>query len=895
MSSIELTQDTLRIAAEIDFSERTYADLGNRILSVYEHKDELIEAIQSNRVTVVIAPTGTGKSTQMPQIAKMAGFDVVNHTQPRRRAAINVAERVSSEIGDVLGQDVADEMVACHTGAGLIGDYDASISVMTEGVHRIRELFGTSRGGKYYESDATKDMSEKELDSLRRLGCEVVPGSKLLILDEVHENSNEMWMVSGLAKTALRNDPNLHIVVMTATADKFNTIDYWTTDDDLEPAVIELNGGTNYEIEHREEPDSTTAREAVKAAIEIFNNPDAHDGSNTIQIFEAGKREIKDTINKILRDLPPEVREKALVVPNHAKLTPQESQPAYDDYDGIKIVVQTNIGKTSLTIPRTRYVISSGQERQMLFEETDWVLGLELVDSSIDDIIQEKGRCGRTATGIFILTTHEGQDFVPMEERPEHCLPEILRSNVDAVILGLAMAGEDIRGFDGNPKLPKETIDRAMHRLQVLGAFDDQEQLTNLGRAMGKYPASPEHQRALVECERFNVQTRLAMAAIIASAEVGGLRLFEKGSASWEVYTPETASDLFAHLETFIKIKQKKYNKEAKEDLDVNNIIRADELYRKIARRSGVDNIPELQIPGPIERRNIRESIVKGYVNSAYLPVGDGMFKSIAGLTIPREISNRSVVSKNTNNAVLGKAIDIQLKKGGETYRKPIIELVTEVPILELAKFAGNLTSWRSTGYQLRGGKFVEVQEQLIGQRFVSKREIQANTSPQLRAAVIEQVKVQPGEHLKSLYKIKSVLEGLARRSRVPIPQLTQDKIDELIARAAPDEVKSPGHIEDNLRQIISDEAITIDAFLNPEAREKIRRDAPDVLVVEGYPLKLQYIGGKPIVRKPSEDMILGLTENPTLVDGRSILFMYEDKKYSWQLVRQRIIGISVI
>jgi hypothetical protein len=837
-----------------------YENLGNIELPIHQQKEALINAMNNNQVVIVIAPTGTGKSTQLPQYGLEAGFERVRMTQPRRRAAANVASRVEEELGGVFGEEHATELVSCQTGGGLTGLYSARTQIMTEGVLRIRDTYEPTNGD-----------------------------NEVWILDEAHEGSNEMWLLSGIAKQKLAANPDFTVVVMTATPNKYETIDYWTNELGVEPAVVELIGGTNFEIEHREESESTTAREAVKAAIDIHQNPDAHDGANTIQVFEAGKREIKDTIDAIVGQLPDNILQKTRILPNHAKLTPEAQQPVYDDFDGIKIIVQTNIGKTSMTVPRTRYVITSGTERMIELDE-DGIPALIKVPSSQDCLIQEKGRAGRTSTGIFIHTRHKGEEFIPMDEREPHLQPEILRSNIDSIVMGLALRGQSIRDFDGNPAVPQATMERSIHRLKVLGALDSHEQLTKLGRRMGKYPAIPEHQRSLVEAEKYSEQIQLAMAAMVASAEVGGLRLFEPGSPAWEKLTDEKTSDLFAHLEMFIAIQNKQISLLTEQDIDINNVIRAEELYRKIARRAGIDNIPPLKIPSVQNRRILHECIIYGFANSAYLPEGEGMFRAVGGTLLKsRQIGNRSAVAKNTRNAVVGTPRDIEIERDGVRERKPIIESVTEVPIHELGKYIGHIAAWHPVGFRLRDGKFVQIRQQVIGNQVLGTREVKAEPSPQLRAAVIEHVRARPGKHLIELYQIKRELERLARRTNHPIPMLTNDAISDLIEEAALNEVTSPGHVDDNLRQIIADRQLSIDSFLSPEQRTKILVDAPDQIITEGYQLQLRYSRGKPIVKRYTIDIIEGLDQPPTLPDGRQIFFIHDNKRYTLQQLRNRL------
>ncbi len=832
-------------------------------LPIMQHEEEIVHALNNNQVLILIAPTGTGKSTQLPQIARRSGFSPIRESQPRRNAANNVASRIREELIAELGEERGAELLSCHTGGGLFGDYASELQIMTEGVLRARDTYDPGTGT-----------------------------NELWVLDEVHEGSNEMWMLSGIAKQKLANDPSFTVVVMTATPDKFETIDYWTSDTGVEPAVIELTGGTIYEIEDRMEPESTTVHEAIKAAVDIFENPDDYDGANAIQIFVAGKREIKDTIGALRAKLPPEVLTNTRLLENHSKISAAQQELVKQDFDGIKIVVQTNIGKTSITMPRTRYVISSGTERMMEFDE-DFEQFLAKVRSSQDCIMQQRGRGGRTCPSIFILTREPGETFVPLEEREPHLTAEILRSDLDPIVMGLAIRGDSIRDFEGKPMPPKEAIDRAVSRLQMLGALDEHERITRYGEKMAKYPVSAEHQKCLVESERHSEQIRLSMAAMVASAEVGGLRLFKSGSPMWEKLTDETSSDMFVHLEMFMAIERKRVKGLVKDDIDNQNVLRAEQLYRKIARRGGIEYIPQLKAPSVEDRRTLRECIIKGFAHRAYAPEGGEFFRAIGGAINPREISNRSVVSRTTRNTVVAKPYGIEIEKNGYPDIKLLLGTVTEVPANLIGKLLVHHTSWEHEGFQMRGGKFIQVQRQRLGQRALGIREVAAEPSPLLRAAVIEQVKVKPGKHLIELYRIKRDLEQLQRRSRHSIRLLTEDMINEYIDAATPDEVNDPGHVNENLRQIIAERHISINTFITQEHREKILHDAPDEIEVEGYQLRLRYSKGKPIVKKVTIDMLMGLDEEPMLPDGRQIYFQHDGHRYTLYQLKQLMISLG--
>jgi HrpA-like RNA helicase len=871
VSSPELGLEIPQTKTDPVYDPQLLETLGNPDLPMLEQRHEFAEKLNNNRVVLVEAPTGTGKSTQAPQYALgLRRFDRIQESQPRRRAALNVARRIREEIALVLGDEVASDMVASHTGGGREGEYNAPVMVMTEGVMSRRYL----HEGMSFSKD-------------------------LWVLDEAHENSNEFWVLAGMAKRRLETDPEFSVVVMTATPDLDETIEFWTDDVGVEPAIVKVEGGTNFEIEHLVEEDTNTAREAVKAAFDIFENPEDHDDSNTIQIFESGVADIKETIKNIRDSLPARILAKTTILPLHAKLSPAQQQLAFEDVEGIKIVVQTNIGKTSTTMPRTRYVIDSGLERTIVLDEEGGER-LMYVYSSRSCMTQKKGRAGRTSTGKYIHTKHGNEPFVPYDSplRQSHLTPEIERSDLSGVTMLLAEWGVSIRDFESKPVAPIDAINIAVHKLQQLGALDDHEQITRLGERMMRYPVSPERQRSLAEAEKYSQRIRLFMAAMVAATESGGLRAHSNDHSMWERSDDETDSDLFRQLNMFLHAEKRGASKKAEVDFDVNNVTEALKLYRKIAHRAGIKEIPRLSAPTVEERKILHECIMRGHAQSAFIPVERDaddvtLFKSIAMAKnkegILRQIGRRSVVSPQTNRPVVATPFGIEFRTSRGNRVLDLLDHVTVTNMQELGKYAASSTVWMDVGYVLRGGKFVVLQEQHLGQRLIGTREkpVPDEGSPALRAAVIEYIKVDPGMHLKQLYKIKSELEALNRISKNQISTLSQDDIDTIIESVTPQDVKSPGHVDYLLKQLIEKESITLDTFVTAEERERIRKDAPNSIEVDGFRLKLQYSQHKPTVKNATIEMVLGMTEEPRLPDGREIMFMLDGKRYTLHRYRQ--------
>ena len=607
-------------------------------LPIDAHEDELIDAWNDNSAVLIVSPTGTGKSTRLPQIALKAGFDRIVLTQTRRKAAENIYRRGREELAIRYGEIEADRLIALQTGDGRIGMPDAPIQIVTDGT-----------------------LKRLDADSLAS------DARELWIIDEQHEENNNQWSLLRRAQEKRLNNPNFTLAITTATADKYKLINYLTDENGQEPAVIELEAKM-YDIEERTEPESTTIRETIKAAADIFKNPEAHDGSNTIVLFERGKREIADTLDELRAKLPPEVMAVTTLLGGHAKMTSEALAPIYKATEGIKIVVQTNMGKTSMTIPGVRYVITGGKERQIEIDEED-VPALVDYDSTQDCMLQMRGRAGRTNTGIFVHTRYDGQPFVAMEKRQPHLTPEILRSSIDGEVLYWAYEGDNVLDFDGIDAIPEDRKHRALRRLRALGALDDHNQISSIGNRMMKYPLSPHRARTMVEAEQHSALIRTYLAAITASAETGGLRLFERdGSRGWEALSEETSSDSLQQLDIFLAIKDMPLEEMHRYDIDTNNFQKAEREFRKIAYRSGVSFIsPDLPPPTQEEREILRECIAAGLINYIYMPEGEGFFNKLGVSLQLREVSNRSVVSQYSGSILVGEPRTVVLyKHGGE-------------------------------------------------------------------------------------------------------------------------------------------------------------------------------------------------------------------------------------
>lgn len=840
-------------------------ELGNKELPFYAMRHEVAESVRENPFTIIVAETGAGKSTQIAQILLNAGFDTIYQTQPRRAAARNVYQRIKEEIGLKLGAAEAADLVSYTTAGEREGPGGSRIKVLTDGLHLERDqLHGDGLGD-----------------------------NDVLVIDEVHEWNVSIEFMVAWAKKEVAKNPNLRVVLMSATTESETLADYLGETHEKRPAIIEVPGRT-FDVDWHYRPDSTVVKEAVKAATTIYGNQlQGSDEPNGILVFEPGKREIQDTIEEIRRRLPPDVAKAAKIFPLHAKLSVAEQQAAFQNYPGVKIIVATNVAQTSLTIPDIKYVIDSGYQRRIELDDNG-AQGLVLNPISQADCIQRAGRAGRVSDGTYILTRlDEKTDYTPFEKRDAYPMAEILRTDIVRNTLRIAGAGYNIAMLDFYHPVAPEIIDQAQTTLRTLGALDLDNDITELGKKMNQFPVCVTSARMMVEVGRFSENTRAYMAAVVAAKEAGGLPYFAYNAGRhWQSLTEESASDMLAQLDIFIAA-QGMTEKEMKDyDLDVHNIERTREQYHKIATK--VNAYQEKLLPPTLEEReDLRHCILAGSPTSIYIHQGSGNYRHLGDPDTLRQISNRSLVRSHPA-ALIGDRYRVEYYANGLRQEKHILENVTSATLSELGKVALGQTEWKSQGLSMRGGKFVDVRRlHLFGVDLGTAEEVLADPSPKLREAVIAHALEHAGPQQTKLRGIKKELERLARLAKDPVNQLTQDQLIQLVHDAAPEDVTDPAVIDNNLRLLMADRNLSLDSFVPAERRCRIEADAPAEIEAEGTAFKVSYQNSRPVVRHYHTRDIAGLHDEIFLPDGRQIWFAHERKRCSLVELQEKL-GVSV-
>ena len=495
-------------------------------LPVSERRDDIMNAIRDNQVVIIAGETGSGKTTQIPKMCLELGLGekgLIGHTQPRRLAARSVAERIAEELGQKIGETVGYQVRFTSE----VGEHSA-IKLMTDGIL----------------------LAEIQNDKLLRR-------YSTLIIDEAHERSLNIDFILGYLKRILPQRPDLKVIITSATIDPERFARHFSpsyvpgkgiVDENLSaeereiaeailpddaPPIIEVSGRT-YPVEIRYRP---LDEEDYLSDDEIEDDHDPTDGildaikelskeaPGDILIFFSGEREIRDAKDAIEAMVLKSPRLNYEVLPLYARLSLAEQHRVFSPGSRPRIVLATNVAETSLTVPGIKYVIDTGTARISRYSARTKVQRLPIERISQASANQRSGRCGRVSDGIAIRLYSE-EDF---NSRPEFTDPEILRTNLAAVILQMIAIGVvrepgDISRFPFVQPPASRAINDGVNLLRELGALTERPRqprkgrgnsatLTAIGRAMAAFPVDPRLARMIIEGGRRNCAKEMMVLA----------------------------------------------------------------------------------------------------------------------------------------------------------------------------------------------------------------------------------------------------------------------------------------------------------------------------------------------------------------------------------------------
>jgi ATP-dependent helicase HrpA len=463
-----------KLAADIEASMAKVATRAARVpairidesLPIAARSEEIIKLIREHQVIVLAGETGSGKTTQLPKLCLAAGrgrAGMIGCTQPRRIAARTVARRVASELDTTVGDLVGFQVRFTEQ----VGDA-ALIKFMTDGI-LLAETQGDAWLGAY----------------------------DTIILDEAHERSLNIDFLLGYLKRLLAKRRDLKLIVTSATIDTARFAEHF----DNAP-VVEVEGRT-FPVEVRWRPPPERGEiSPVEQIVAAMDEITLEDPRGDVLIFLPGEREIRDAHLALDRRKYRETEVLAL----YARLSATEQDRVFKPGPKRRIVLSTNVAETSLTVPRIRFVVDTGQARVKRYSQRGQLERLHIEPISQAAADQRKGRCGRIAAGICYRLYGE-DDFA---ERPAYTDPEILRTSLAGVILRmLSLKLGEVADFPFVEAPHERAIGDGYRRLIEIGAIDEDHRITRVGVTIAALPVDVALARMLIEAQRLGVSREL--------------------------------------------------------------------------------------------------------------------------------------------------------------------------------------------------------------------------------------------------------------------------------------------------------------------------------------------------------------------------------------------------
>ncbi|MEI6085018.1 MAG: ATP-dependent helicase HrpB [Verrucomicrobiota bacterium] len=493
-------------------------------LPIAELRAPLIAAAAKYRRLILTAPTGSGKSTQVPQFLLDAGkLDTgqVVILQPRRLPARLLAGWVAQSRGGKVGDEVG---------------YQIRLDNVTSAKTRIRYV--------------TEGILLRQM-----LNDSTLSGISAILFDEFHER--HLYGDITLARALQIQEttrPDLLIIVMSATLDVAAVEKY------LQPCLILESKGRTFPVETQYLTQSVGDMPVWDVAAEECERLVRQHREGDVLIFMPGGYEISRTVQAV-KDM---LGSKFMVLPLHGELPPHEQDAAVARYDLRKVVVATNVAETSLTIDGVRLVIDSGLARIPRYDPHRGINTLLIEKISRASADQRTGRAGRTAPGISLRLWTEREH----ESRPAQELPEIKRLDLAEVVLTLKASGvDDVKSFRWLEAPDPRSLERAETLLVDLGALSSSAAvpavpplatqqhgrdaratgITPLGRRMLAFPLHPRYSRMLLAAHEFGCVRQIALIAALTQ----GRSLLTRGDGKQirdsrdELFGGENASDMF--------------------------------------------------------------------------------------------------------------------------------------------------------------------------------------------------------------------------------------------------------------------------------------------------------------------------------------------------------------
>jgi ATP-dependent helicase HrpB len=569
-------------------------------------RGDLARVLREQNRAILQAPTGSGKSTQIPQYLLddgIAGNGRIVVLQPRRLAARLLAKRVAEERGATLGGEVG-----FHYRLENVSSRDTRILYVTEGI-------------------LLRQMQENP----------ALPGVSVLVFDEFHERHLEGDLALARARQiqqTVRSD--LKIIVMSATLETGLLADY------LKPCKILESPGKMFPVSVEYLPKPSEAPiwdQAADACDRLLIAGKCPEGD--ILIFMPGAYEIQRTLGAV-RELS--ATHGFAFHALHGELPPAEQDAAVTPGARRKIIVSTNVAETSLTIDGVRAIIDSGLARVARFDPHRGINTLLIEKISRASAQQRLGRAGRTAPG------HGVRLWTEREQRSAQTLPEIRRLELSGALLTLKASGiDDLENFPWVEAPEPRSFLRARQLLQDLGALDHAKKLTMTGKRMASFPAHPRYARMLLAAHELGCVRAAALIAALSQSR--NILLKSEGKRMDEtredILGGEAESDFFILMRAWRFAQGRQFDPQRCRPLGIHagsarDVAGTLEQLLRLSERAGLDVAEKAASPEAIQR-----CILTGFSDQLARRIDKGTLRCRLVHQRTGELARESVARKN--------------------------------------------------------------------------------------------------------------------------------------------------------------------------------------------------------------------------------------------------------
>ncbi|PON57405.1 RNA helicase, ATP-dependent DEAH box [Trema orientale] len=471
-------------------------------LPVYKYRTPILYLVETHATTIIVGETGSGKTTQIPQYLKEAGWAdggrVIACTQPRRLAVQAVSSRVAEEMGVKLGEEVGYTIRF----EDLTKNGVTMIKFLTDGV-LLREMMDDPLLTKY----------------------------SVIMVDEAHERSISTDILLGLLKKIQRRRPELRLIISSATIEAKSMSSFFQTSKRrremegknlgprMDPVILSVEGrGFNVQIHYVEEPVSNYIQSAVSTVLLVHDQEPMGD----ILVFLTGQDDIDAAVQLLTEEVQNRGKSSSglTILPLYSGLPRAEQELVFapTPRGKRKVVISTNIAETSLTLEGIVYVVDSGFSKQRFYNPISDIENLVVAPISKASARQRAGRAGRVRPGkCYRLYTEEY--FV--NEMSAEGIPEIQRSNLVSCVIQLKALGIDnILGFDWPASPSPEAMVRALEVLYSLGVLDDDAKLTSpAGFQVAEIPLDPMIAKMILSSSQLGCSEEIITIAAILSIQ----------------------------------------------------------------------------------------------------------------------------------------------------------------------------------------------------------------------------------------------------------------------------------------------------------------------------------------------------------------------------------------